>query len=91
MNLSQASGKEPFSQTAACVREKYTTSLSTTFKQALPHFLRLKAEPCAVGEIQREAGFRQRVLRFLVVHHKSGGAVHGAENLEGSKRKYSSR
>lgn len=54
-----------------------------TFKQALPHFLGLIAKPGAVGEIQREAGFRQRVLRLPVVHLQRGGAVHGAENLEG--------
>lgn len=67
--------------------DKYTTSLLSrpTFKQALPHFLRLIPKPGAVGEIEREAGFRQRVLRLLVVHHESGGAVHGAQNLQGEE------
>lgn len=53
-----------------------------TFKQALPHFFCLVAKPSAVGEIQWEAGFRQRILRLLVVHHERGGAVHGAKDLE---------
>lgn len=67
--------------------DKYTTFLLSrpTFKQALPHFLCLVAKPGAVGEIEREAGFRQRVLRLLVVHHEGGRAVHGAQNLQGEE------
>lgn len=62
-------------------REKYTHFLLSwpTFKQALPHFFCLIAQPCGVGKIQRETRLRQRVLCFLVIHQQFGGAVHGAK------------
>lgn len=68
-------------------REKYTNFLLSwpTFKQALPHFFCLIAQPGAVGKIQRETRLRQRVLCFLVIHHQFDGAVHGAENLHSEK------
>lgn len=77
----------PLKQWFGPFEDKYTTLLLSwpTFKQALPHFLCLIAEPGAIGEIQREAGFRQRILHLLVVHHERGRAVHGAKDLEGEE------
>lgn len=59
-----------------------------TFKQALPHFLRLVAKPGAVGEIQRQTGFRQGILCLLVIRHERGGAVHVVKDLEGEEEMY---
>lgn len=56
-----------------------------TFKHALPHFLRFVAKPAAVGEIQRQTGFRQGILYLLVIRHKRGGALHVVKNLEGEE------
>lgn len=56
-----------------------------TFLQTPSHFLRLVAQPRAVGEIQGQAGFRERVLRLLVIQHQPGGAVHGALDLQGEQ------
>lgn len=56
-----------------------------TFLQTPSHFVRLVAQPRAVGEIQGQAGFRERVLRLLVIQHQPGGAVHGALDLQGEQ------
>lgn len=53
-----------------------------TLEQAPPHFLRLVAESSAVGEVQREAGLRNGVLRLFAIHDQCGGTVHGANDLE---------